>query len=59
MSMNQKKRFYDDEIQSMGFYDRKVAKRSGAKNCIARSSNSSDGNGLKSKLAYRLGANIV
>lgn len=50
-----KKRFYDDEIQPMGFYDLKVAKRSGAKKCIAISSNFSDGNRLKSKLAHRLG----
>lgn len=40
---------------AMGFYDLKVAKKSGAKKCIARSSNSSDGNGLKSKLAHGVG----
>lgn len=40
---------------AMGFYDLKVAKKSGAEKCIARSSNSSDGNSLKSKLAHRVG----
>lgn len=40
---------------AMGFYDLKIAKDSGAKRCIARSSNSSDGEGLKSKLAHGMG----
>ena len=38
-----------------GFLDLKIAKESGAEVCIARSSNSSDGNGLKAKIAHRLG----
>ena len=39
----------------MGFLDLKVAKDAGAKRCCARSSNSSDGKGLKLWLAHRLG----
>lgn len=38
-----------------GFLDLKIAKKSGATVCIARSSNSSDGNSLKAKIAHRLG----
>ena len=41
---------------AMGFYDLHIAKKAGAVNCIARSSNSSDGGSLKSKIAHRLGA---
>lgn len=40
---------------AMGFLDLKIAKDSGAKQCIARSSNSSDGNGLKVWSAHVLG----
>ena len=40
---------------AMGFYDLYVAKKAGAKNCIARSSNSSDGGGFKAKAAHRVG----
>lgn len=40
---------------AMGFYDLKVAKDAGAKRCIARSSNSSDGDGWKIKIAHILG----
>ena len=40
---------------AMGFYDLKIAEHSGAKRCIARSSNSSDGAGLKVKLAHIVG----
>ena len=39
----------------MGFYDLYVAKKAGAKNCIARSSNSSDGGSFKVKVAHKLG----
>lgn len=39
----------------MGFYDLHVAKKAGAVNCIARSSNSSDGGSLKSWIAHRVG----
>lgn len=39
----------------MGFYDLKIAKQAGAKCCIVRSSNSSDGNGVKTLLAHRIG----
>ncbi len=39
----------------MGFYDLYIAKKAGATNCIARSSNSSDGGSLKSKIAHRMG----
>ena len=39
----------------MGFLDLKVAKDAGAKRCCARSSNSSDGKGVKLWLAHRLG----
>ena len=39
----------------MGFYDLYVAKKAGAKNCIARSSNSSDGGGFKVKAAHKIG----
>ena len=40
---------------AMGFYDLHIAKKAGAINCIARSSNSSDGGSLKSKIAHVLG----
>ena len=39
----------------MGFLDLKLAKKAGAKVCVARSSNSSDGAGWKQWLAHRLG----
>lgn len=39
-----------------GFMDLKIAHRAGAKICAVRSSNSSDGGGLKAKLAHRLGS---
>jgi len=39
----------------MGFMDLKIAKKAGAKRCIVRSSNSSDGSSFKSKIAHRLG----
>lgn len=39
----------------MGFYDLYIAKRAGAKNCIARSSNSSDGGSLRLLLAHLAG----
>lgn len=40
---------------AMGFLDLKIAKKAGAQVCIARSSNASDGGGLKTSLAHRLG----
>ena len=40
---------------AMGFMDLKIAKEAGAEVCIVRSSNSSDGGGLKAFLAHRLG----
>ena len=40
---------------AFGFYDLCVAKRAGAENTIARSSNSSDGGSLKSKAVHILG----
>ena len=40
---------------AMGFYDLHIAKKAGATNCIARSSNSSDGGSLKSKIAHTIG----
>ena len=40
---------------AMGFMDLKIAKKAGAIVCCARSSNASDGNSLKSKIAHRLG----
>ncbi|MBQ3219459.1 MAG: glycosyltransferase family 1 protein [Clostridia bacterium] len=40
---------------AMGFMDLKVAKKAGAKVCAARSSNSSDGGGIKAFIAHRLG----
>lgn len=40
---------------AMGFLDLKVAKKAGAAVCAARSSNSSDGGGIKALLAHRLG----
>ena len=40
---------------TMGFLDLKVAKKAGAEVCCARSSNSSDGSGLKEKLAHIIG----
>lgn len=38
-----------------GFMDLKIAKQAGAEVCIARSSNSSDGEGVKQKIVHRLG----
>ncbi len=40
---------------ALGFMDLKIASKAGAKVCAARSSNSSDGGSLKSKVAHRLG----
>ena len=40
---------------AMGFWDLNIAKKAGAKRCIARSSNSSDGAGFKKKLAHFIG----
>lgn len=40
---------------AMGFYDLKIAKDNGAEKCIARSSNSSDGKGIKVRLAHMFG----
>lgn len=38
-----------------GFMDLMVAKKAGAEICAVRSSNSSDGSGLKTKIAHRIG----
>lgn len=40
---------------AMGFYDLHIAKKAGATNCLARSSNSSDGGGIKPYIAHRVG----
>lgn len=40
---------------AMGFLDLAIAKAAGAKKCIARSSNSSDGGGAKTLVAHRIG----
>lgn len=40
---------------AMGFLDLKVAKKAGAKVCVARSSNSNDPASIKTKIAHRLG----
>lgn len=40
---------------AMGFYDLCLAKMAGATNCMARSSNSSDGGSLKSRIAHQIG----
>lgn len=40
---------------SMGFWDLKLAKEAGAQVCVARSSNSSDGGGIKKALAHKIG----
>lgn len=40
---------------ALGFYDLYIAKKAGAENLIARSSNSSDGGSLTSKIAHRIG----
>lgn len=40
---------------TMGFWDLKIAKQAGAKVCIARSSNSSDGGSFSSKVAHFAG----
>lgn len=40
---------------AMGFMDLKIAKDSGAKRCIARSSNSSSVGGAKARMAHKLG----
>ncbi len=40
---------------AMGFMDLKIAKKAGAKVCVARSSNASDGGGLKARIVHFLG----
>lgn len=40
---------------AMGLMDLKIAKKAGAKVCCARSSNSSDGNGIKTRAVHFLG----
>lgn len=40
---------------AMGFMDLKIAKQAGARVCSVRSSNASDGDSLKAKVAHRLG----
>ena len=40
---------------AMGFMDLKIAKKAGALVCCARSSNSSDGESMKSKVCHKLG----
>ena len=40
---------------TLGFMDLKIAHKAGAEVCVARSSNSSDGEDLKSKIAHKLG----
>lgn len=40
---------------AMGFMDLKIARKAGAKICVARSSNSSDGEDFKSKFMHSLG----
>ncbi len=40
---------------AMGFLDLQIAKKAGAKVCIARSSNASDGGALKAYMVHRLG----
>lgn len=40
---------------AMGFMDLKIAKKAGASVCCARSSNASDGGGLKAWISHRLG----
>lgn len=40
---------------AFGFYDLKIAKQAGAKVCIGRSSNSSDGGGLINKVTHSVG----
>lgn len=40
---------------AMGFLDLKIAKKAGAVRCCARSSNSSDGGSMRSRIAHRLG----
>ena len=52
---NRYKRVFRITSNAMGFLDLKIAKDSGAKRCIARSSNSSDGGGLNAWAAHRLG----
>ena len=43
---------------AMGFLDLKIAKKAGARVCCARSSNSSDGQGWKTKLAHIFGRTL-
>ncbi len=43
---------------AMGFWDLKIAKDAGAMVCIARSSNSSDGDGIKKAIAHRIGRQL-
>ena len=40
---------------TMGFMDLKIAKKAGAEVCCARSSNASDGEGLKSRIVHAMG----
>ncbi len=41
---------------AMGFMDLAIAKMAGAKKCIARSSNSSDGNSFGARISHRIGS---
>ena len=43
---------------TMGFMDLKIAKKAGAKICAARSSNSSDAEGMKAKIVHFLGRRL-
>lgn len=43
---------------TMGFMDLKIAKKAGAKVCAARSSNSSDAEGMKAKIVHLIGRRL-
>lgn len=52
---NEYDRVFRISSNAMGFMDLKIARKAGANVCIARSSNSSDGKSLKSKIMHALG----
>ena len=55
IKMNSYSRVLRITSNAMGFMDLKIAKRAGAERCCARSSNASDGNGLKAAICHKLG----
>ena len=58
ISENQYKYVLRITANALGLMDLKIAKKSGAETCIARSSNSNDDGSIKSKLAHKVGQQL-